>query len=122
MYVPAVWSIMMLRTTWSCVLWLWIVWVMHHATQQFVEEVTPERVASLEASRAHISLLEDLRLISGQWAFSHAVRTITGVIIATDTLYLATEDKATRYWPTVIATFCMVWVTASAPGYLSDKL
>eukprot|EP00966_Prymnesium_polylepis_P095973 2223701-Prymnesium_polylepis.1 len=114
------------RVVWSCLLWLWVVGVMHAAAHRFVERITLEDVLTFEIMGEHFELMNKLESVSATWSASHAVRTVTGILTATvNATIMFWEHGSHGTWTygfQVCAAYLVVWLTALAPGYLNDRL
>jgi hypothetical protein len=118
-----------------CLLWLWTNCLLHGAAQRWIDQVDAQSIMGKpgrsDAGQEFMQLLRRMREVSSIWASNHAMRLLTTTVSATAALasYKAlnvmegsrTQEK--NFWLTsAILSYIVVWVTAAAPGYVSDKL
>eukprot|EP00935_MAST-01C_sp_MAST-1C-sp1_P000732 g732.t1 len=131
----ALYGLPLLQSAHLCALWLWMSWVLRHASTKLIAEAR----AGEETGQAALRLLRRMRGVSSLWANNHAVRLITTTVIATAWLAAGEYQRAltgyetdewarisrgfsTVYFTFAIVLYLIVWVTAAAPGYVTDKL
>jgi hypothetical protein len=111
-----------------CFLWLWVNHAMHGTGQAIVKSFDRRSVASRtdEAGQSLLHLLSRMSEVSSHWAFNHSVRLATSTISATAYLVVFIQEGYSRgYWVFLVWSailYVMVWITAAAPGYVSDLL
>jgi hypothetical protein len=112
-----------------CVLWLWINWVIHTAAEDIAEHiVTCENVQSNQASVVLIDLLLQMKTVSQYWSANHAARLVCTLLWATSEVLIfitSFDSSLTRgwfQWSYAAGLYLVVWFTAVAPGYVSDRL
>jgi hypothetical protein len=116
-----------------CFFWIWTNWVIHTTTQYWVEhEVDAQCVGT---DKKLWELLTKMKEVSNMWALNHAVRLIATTAYGTTNLLSYMRDRDTEFhtkegktgrevWDLISAmlSYMMVWVTAAAPGFVTDRL
>jgi hypothetical protein len=106
-----------------CALWLWSNWTMHLVGMHVIKQmITQETVLNMEAGSHLEELLNQMKKISRFWAFNHLTRLITTTCIAVAALGRYSIGKGIFFMILGGVLFLLVWITAAAPGILSDVL
>jgi hypothetical protein len=110
-----------------CLLWLWSNYVMYLATINLVELMITEGSVdsgSMDARRALMQLVDKMTDVSRQWSGNNAARVVSCMLYATSRSILVMDGRFKDYRNLIFAVlyFGIVWVSAAAPGLVSNKL
>jgi hypothetical protein len=117
-------------------LWLWTCATIHANIQECIRNISPASILSRETGPLLLSHLQRMKLISNYWSTNHAIRLVTSTVFATTDVMMYKQAKySTSFSGTVkshlgrhgicylfeaFLLYAIVWMTAAAPGLVSD--
>jgi hypothetical protein len=123
-------------TLYLCIIWLWVNWLIHTTVQHWIEHQMDANSAGVDKELWR--LLAKMKEVSNTWALNHTARLVTTAAYATTNLcsfmsahqasvadFRGQDQRLAREtWDitTALISYSMVWVTAAAPGYVTDSL